>query len=346
MKSFPRIFKAVLLFSLITAVSSLFATGRSEPENTSSTLIVYSYDSFASEWGAGPSIIKEFENIYDVTVELHAPGDGVTVLSQLIVEKENPRADVVIGLDNNLLSRALSEGILEEYKSPSLEKVDPELVFDKTFNLTPYDYGYFAICYDKENITDLPQSLEDLTKEQYKDSLVLMDPRTSTPGLGFLLWTIAVYGEDYLSYWDRLKPSILTITEGWSSGYGLFLNGEAPLVLSYSTSPVYHVEYENSTRFGALNFSDGNYEHIEGMGIVNNTENREMAEKFIDFMLSDFSQKTLAMSNIMFPSVTDTELPDSFNHAFYAHKTLLITSDKIGTNSSEWVQQWVENFGK
>ena len=350
MKSHFKLLKAVLIITLITAISSLYASGQSdtttESDSIPKTLTVYSYDSFASEWGAGPSIIAEFEAKYGVTVELYAPGDGVTVLSQLILEKDNPKADIVIGLDNNLLSRTVSEGILEPYKSKKLSKISPDLLFDKSYHLTPYDFGYFAICYDKENLSDLPETLEDLTDAKYKDSLVLMDPRTSTPGLGFLLWTIAVYGDEYLSYWDRLEPSILTITEGWSSGYDLFLNEEAPLVLSYSTSPVYHAEYEESTRFGALQFNDGNYQHIEGMGIIKGTENRDLAERFIDFMLEDSSQKTLALSNIMFPSVTATELPDSFSHAFYADPSLLIESDMIEDKSSDWVQKWVENYGK
>jgi thiamine transport system substrate-binding protein len=345
MKSILQNLKAVLIITIFTANTFLFASGKTETETKTAPLVVYSYDSFASEWGAGPSIIAEFEALYGVKVELHAPGDGVTVLSQLIMEKDNPKADVVIGLDNNLLSRTLSEEILEPYKTKELSKISEDLLFDKSFHLTPYDYGYFAICYDKEFITDLPQSLEDLTKEEYKNSLILMDPRTSTPGLGFLLWTIAVYGDDYLSYWDRLTPSILTVTESWSSGYGLFTNEEAPLVLSYSTSPVYHVEYEETTRYGALKFIEGNYEHIEGMGIIKGTENRDLAEKFIDFMLTDSSQKTLALSNIMFPSVKDTVLPESFSHAFYAEKDLLIDSALIEDKSADWVQQWVENYG-
>lgn len=349
MKSIFFSLKAVPFYLLLTASLNLYAGGQKEVpgegEKAPETLVVYSYDSFASEWGAGPTIISRFEEMYGVKVDLHAPGDGVTVFSQLVLEKDDPKADVVIGLDNNLLARTLNEGILEPYKSPEIKKIDDSLIFDKTYHLTPYDYGYFAICYDSKLIKDLPESLEDLTKEQYKDSLVLMDPRTSTPGLGFLLWTISVYGDDYLSYWDRLKPSILTISESWSSGYGLFLNGEAPLVLSYSTSPAYHVEYENSTRYRAIEFSEGNYQHIEGMGIVKGTKRRELAEKFIDLMLDESSQKTLALSNIMFPIVGDTKLPDSFDYAFHAKKPLLLASPEIEKNYDSWIQSWVENYG-
>lgn len=351
MKSFFSLLRAVLILFIISASFNLFASGRQEAGHDSKAenpdkLVVYCYDSFASEWGAGPSIVKEFEKKYGIKVELHAPGDGVTVLSQLILEKDNPSADVVVGLDNNLLERSLREKVLETYRPAALESIDNSLLFDSSNHLIPYDYGFFAICYDSNKIKDLPRSLEDLTKPEYKKSLVLMDPRTSTPGLGFLLWTIAVYGDDYLSYWDRLKPSILTISDSWDSGYGLFLNGEAPLVLSYSTSPVYHVEYEKTTRFRALKFKEGNYEQIEGMGIVKGTRNRNMAEKFIDFMLTEESQKTLALSNIMFPVISKTDLPPSFDYAFHPDKTLMIDPEKVEKTSDDWVQQWVEHYGK
>ncbi len=354
MRSYPKLFKAVLSIFLLTVTLPAFTAGQKETKSDASeqannepkTLVVYSYDSFASDWGPGPSIIEEFEKLNNVEVELHVPGDGVMVLSQLIMEKNNPKADVVIGIDNNLVSRALNEDILVEYKSPLLNTIPEELHFDKTNHLTPYDFGYFSICYNKEVVDTPPTSLEDLTDPRFANSLVLMDPRTSTPGLGFLLWTIEVYGDDYLAYWDRLKPSILTIAEGWMSGYSLMTQGEADMALSYSTSPVYHAEYEDSTQFGASKFDKGNYQHIEGMGIVKGTENEDMAKKFIDFMLSDSSQKTLAMANIMFPVVTDTELPESFNHAFHADKALLLSPDEIEKGSETWVQNWVENYGK
>lgn len=344
MKSIFDTLRAVLIITLVTASFNLFASGQMD-EAQPETLTIYSYDSFASEWGAGPSIIAEFEDKYGVTVELHAPGDGVTVLSQIILEKDNPKADVVVGLDNNLLERALNENILEPYKSANINNIDDSLIFDESNHLTPYDFGYFAICYDSENMEGLPTSLEELTDPKYENSLILMDPRTSTPGLGFLYWTISVYGDDYLDYWKRLEPSILTITEGWSSGYGLFTQEEAPMVLSYSTSPAYHVEYEETTRYGALEFSEGNYQHIEGMGIIKGTEKRDLAEKFIDHMLSNNSQNTLIYSNIMYPVVTDIELPASFDYAFKANKALLLESSEIEKNSNLWVQQWVESYG-
>ncbi|PIE04164.1 MAG: thiamine ABC transporter substrate-binding protein, partial [Spirochaetales bacterium] len=297
----------------------LFGRGGAEQSSsgteTAGALEVYCYDSFASEWGPGPAIAAAFEEQTGIQVNLHAPGDAVTVLNQLIVEKDRPVADIVIGLDNSLLTRALDAGILQKYKSPELKTVPQELVFDTSFHMLPYDYGHFAVCYDSGVLKTPPESLEELTGPEYKNSLVLMDPRTSSPGLGFLLWTAAVYGEQWQNYWKRLQPSILTITDSWSQAYTMFTAGEAPLVLSYGTSPVYHAEYEKSTRYRAAEFSEGHIMQIEGMGVVSGAKHPEAARAFIDFMLQAESQNTLAMSNIMLPVNSTVSLPPSFDFA-------------------------------
>ena len=332
------VFFTLLVFLISQTLSA--AGGKEKKEEK--VLNVYCYDSFSSEWGAGPEIAKRFYEETGIQVIFNAPGDGVTVLNQLILEKGRTRADVVVGLDNSLLERVLDADILETYQSPALANVPDELIFDKSMHLLPYDFGYFAICYDSELIKNPPQSLEDLCSDKYADSLILMDPRTSTPGLGFLLWTVEVYKENWPDYWRRLKPSILTITEGWSQGYTLFTAGEAPLVLSYGTSPVYHAEYENSTRYKAAEFSDGHLLQVEGMGIVKGTQNRAEAEMFIDFMLNESSQKTLALSNIMFPANRDTELPESFEMALRPRKTLIFSGGSEETDKI--INQWTEVF--
>jgi len=248
-------------------------------------LVIYAYDSFVSEWGPAPRVIPKFEKLYNVKVQVISAGDAGQVLNRAILEKNNPGADIALGIDNNLLAKAIDSGILEPYKSKNIKLIPDELIFDKTYHVTPFDYGYFAIVYDSVKLNDIPKNFEELTRPQYKNKLILEDPRTSSPGLGFLLWTVSVYGEKYIDYWKRLKPNILTITEGWDTAYGLFTSGETPMVLSYTTSPAYHVEYENTTRYRAIIFNEGNYLQIEGMGIIKGAKNRLMAQKFIDFML-------------------------------------------------------------
>ncbi len=343
--------KLCLYFFCILSGFSLFSMAKSEESSTQSQqpaqLTVYCYDSFASDWGPGPIIAENFEKEYGIKVNLEAPGDAVTVMTKAIMEKAAPRGDVIIGLDNNLLTRALSEDILSPYKPEGISGVAENLIYDKSFHLVPFDWGFFALCYDTETLTDPPRSLTELTDPRFKDSVVLMDPRTSTPGMGFLLWTIDAFGEDgWKSYWEQLAPNILTISDSWSTGYGLFTAGEAPLVLSYSTSPAYHVQWEDTTRYQALMFEEGNYIQIEGMGILKGTANREAAEKFIDFMLTEESQNTLAMSNTMFPVVSSTPLPPSYDYALKSDKPLMLSDELIEANSERWIREWVETVSR
>ncbi len=337
-----------IVFLLITMSFSLFATSNSEAKNAVNTdeLTIYAYDSFTSDWGPGPQIVPLFEEKYGVKVNLVSFGDAGSVLTKAISEKENPKADIIIGIDNNLLAKALSNDILLPYSSDEVNRLNKDLQFDKKNSLVPFDYGYFSIIYDTEAISNPPKSLEDLTKPEYAKSLILMDPRTSSPGLGFLLWTKAVYGDDYLAYWDRLKPSILTITDGWTSGYGLFTQGEAPMVLSYTTSPAYHVEYEETNRYQALVFEKGNYMQLEGLGILKGSKNILNAQKFIDFMISDEAQKIIPLTNWMFPVKESLELPKSFDYALKPETSLQLDYDVIEKNYDTWINEWSENAVK
>ena len=345
--------KTVLIafVGLVSFLSPLGAAGTAEKDTTAAAgvednvLVVYAYDSFVSEWGPGPIIAPLFEEATGIKIDLISAGDAGQLISRAIIEKEAPRADIIIGIDNNLLHQAKEAGILAAYEPANISQVRSELRFDSESFITPYDYGYFSIIYDSEVITSPPASLEDLTRPEYKDSLILMDPRTSSPGLGFLLWTIKIYGDDYLDYWKRLAPSILTITDGWDSGYGLFTNGEAPLVVSYTTSPPYHVEYEETTRYKAAIFEAGNYLQIEGMGILKNAQHRKAAEAFMDFMLTPEFQENLALTNFMYPINPEIVLPDSFEYAPRPEITLNLPPDYIDQNREQLVQDWVELMG-
>ncbi len=285
---------------------------------------------------------RKFEEQYGIETSLISAGDAGQMLSRAIMEKSDPQADLLLGLDNNLLSRALQAGVLAPYRSPGLDAVPEELRFDPTDHLTPFDYGYFSIIYDSETVKQPPRSLEDLTDPRFARSLILMDPRTSSPGLGFLLWTVSVHGEDFEDYWRRLRPSILTVTEGWDTGYGLFTSGEAPLVLSYTTSPAYHLEYEETDRFRAAPFDDGHYMQIEGAGITAGAPNREAAERFIDFMLGREFQSILPLTNWMFPVRPDVHLPDSFRLALKPKNVQLLPADLIARENRKWIDRWLK----
>ena len=333
------IVRAAVLLLLGLAAAAAGATPAVEQE---AELVVYAYDSFVAEWGPAPRVIPKFEELHGVTVRVVSVGDAGQVLNRAILEKESPQADIVLGIDNNMLSRALEEDVLQPYRSPYLEAVPDQLVFDSTHSVTPFDYGYFAFVYDCEVLENPPHSLEDLTDPRLRKKIIVQDPRTSSPGLGLLLWTVAVYGEEYLEYWRRLQPNLLTITDGWDTAYGMFTGGEAPMVLSYTTSPAYHLEYEQTERYQALLFEEGNYLQIEGMGIVKGAPHPELARKFIDFILSEEFQEEIPLTNWMYPVDPRVRTPESFRLAPKPERSLQLPAEEIRKNRDRWINAWVK----
>jgi thiamine transport system substrate-binding protein len=311
--------RGVLLIALfvLAAIFLVFAIGGAEKntgrnaEASAREAVIWTYDSFTSEWGPGAEVRKRFLEQTGITITWVSHGDAGSVLSRLLMEEESADADIILGIDQNYAERALNSDLLEAYKPAGVDKIASELIIDGTFRLIPFDYSYFAIVYDSEKIPHPPQSLEDLTDPAYTKKIILMDPRTSSPGLGFLTWTKTVYGDGWKEYWKRLSPSILTITEGWNTGYGLFTSGEAPLALSYTTSPGYHLEYEETERYRAALFKDGHVLQVEVAGLLHNAKNKDNAKKFLDFMLSSSFQELIPLTNWMYP-VIDIPLPASF----------------------------------
>jgi len=346
------LFSAAALFPVLAGGAQEASPETSGPSGSSGAaeegaaeeqiVTVYSYDSFASEWGPGPYAVEKFKEQTGISVNLISSGDAGQVLQRAVLEKDRPQADVIIGIDNNLFPAAAEADILQPYDSPRLENIPGELLFDGTNRLLPYDYGYFAVIYDSESIADPPESLEELTENRFENDLILMDPRTSSPGLGFLYWTIAAYGEDYTEYWKRLSPSILTITEGWDSGYGLFTQGEAPMVLSYTTSPAYHVEYEDIHRYKAAVFPEGHYSQVEGAGLLKGAPHEENGKRFLDFLLSEDFQEIIPLTNWMYPVLDSAELPESYAAAPKAGKSLVLPAEEVKAMQDIWLQEWAE----
>ncbi|MEL3907533.1 MAG: thiamine ABC transporter substrate binding subunit [Treponemataceae bacterium] len=312
-----------LFFSL--SVSLVFGFGVAE--SSKELVTVYAYDSFTAEWGPGPELKRRFEEETGYTLQYVTFDDAPAVLSQAVIEGENCRADVLVGIDNFNFRQAKDSGVLQAYKSKNVSRISPkELIFDSSFLVTPYDYGYFAFMYDIHSKYPAPKTLADLTKKEYARSVVIMDPRTSTPGTGLLMWTYAVYGDgdDFLNFWKKLKPSILTMTPGWTAGYGLFTNGEAPLALSYTTSEAYHRRYDNTDRYRALVFPEGHIKQVECLALTKVAPNKEGGKAFIDFMLSEKAQEVIPENQWMYPVAMDAPLPASFTSVKLPEKNLQI----------------------
>lgn len=321
----------------IFVVFSAASTGFSETQKSSGKeLTVYCYGSFLGDWGPGASIGEAYEQKTGIPVRFVDCGSAVELLQKLQYEGDRTEADMVIGIDDS---------IAVDYSIFAPVSLNPSIQFATSLGiqegvLVPFDYGVYSFVADTTRLDRLPGSLDDLLLPEYKGKVILIDPRTSSVGMGLLLWTVAVYSEDhYLDWWKQMKENALTIADSWSSGYGLFTEGEAPLVISYTTSPVYHVMYEDTTTIRALEFTDGHFETVEYAGILKSSENRDKAEDFLNFVLTE-GQSTIAVANSMFPANSACTLPDAFEYAVTPAKLFSPDRLSIKENSSRYLKEW------
>jgi thiamine transport system substrate-binding protein len=327
------------LFSSLAALvlSASFAEAKD-------TLTIYTYESFAAEWGPGPKVKANFEKSCDCVVEYVALADGVAMLNRLKLEGKNTTADVVLGLDTNLTAEAAATGLFGVHGADVAKSKVPGGWSDAIF--LPFDYGHFAVVYDTEKMMVPPKSLDELINGDATQKIILQDPRSATPGLGFLLWIKSVYGEKAGEAWAKLKPRILTTTPGWSEAYGLFTKGEAPMVFSYVTSPAYHMVVENSSRYQAASFAEGHYLQIEVAGVIGASPEKALAQKFMSFIQTPDFQNDIATTNWMMPAgETNVALPEAFSKLVMPSKTLLFTPEEVNANRRKWIDEWLAAVG-
>jgi thiamine transport system substrate-binding protein len=322
--------------------AAILSTGLALPAAAADkTLTVYTYESFVSEWGPGPKVKEAFEKTCACTVEFVGVADGVALLTRLKLEGETSKADVVLGLDTNLVEEAKQTGLFEANGVDVSAAKVPGGFTDDVF--LPYDYGHFAVIYDTETIKTPPTSLKELVEGDPSQKIVIQDPRTSTPGLGLLLWVKSVYGDKAPEAWAKLKDRVLTVTPGWSEAYGLFTKGEAPMVLSYTTSPAYHMVAEETDRYQAAEFSEGHYIQIEVAGLLKNAPEKELARQFLAFMLEPGFQDTIPTNNWMMPvAVTSEPLPEAFGKLVQPKTTFLMSPAEVAANRQAWIDEWLK----
>ncbi|EGQ8500814.1 thiamine ABC transporter substrate binding subunit [Vibrio parahaemolyticus] len=318
----------------LIALAAITSTSAFAAENT---LTIYTYDSFAADWGPGPKIEQAFEAKCGCDVNFVALDDGVSILNRLRLEGSNSKADIVLGLDNNLMAEAKKTGLLIEHNVDTANTVLPNGWSDTTF--VPYDYGYFAFVYNKEKLANPPKSMKELVETRDDLKVIYQDPRTSTPGQGLMLWMKSIYGDDVTQAWQKLASKTVTVTKGWSEAYSMFLNGESDLVLSYTTSPAYHLIAENDSKFATANFSEGHYMQVEVAAKVKGSKNSELADQFMNFILSDEFQSAMPMGNWMYP-VTDVELPKGFETLSVPSKSLSFSADEVAKMRKSWIREW------
>ena len=335
---------------LFAGLVFLMASCKATPEGPR-VLTVMTHDSFA----ISESVVASFEMKNNVDVQFLEVGDTGTAVNKAALSKENPLADVFYGVDNTFLSRALDEGIFEVYQSPVLKEIDPIFVLDKSYRALPVDFGDVCLNYEKsyfiENDLAAPDSLEDLIDPNYEGLLTVQNPATSSPGLAFLMTTIGYYGEDgYLDYWEELVANGVNIVNDWETAYYSAFSqkgGPDPIVVSYSSSPPVEVLFAeeplDDAPTAAVTSPGTCFRQIEFVGILNGTPNRDLAEKWIDYMLSPEFQEDIPLNMYVFPVNDNAVLEETFRkYVDVPEVTADISPEMIARNREKWINDWTE----
>ena len=337
---------AAVVTGVAVAIPGPFAPPAGAAERT---VTLVTHDSFA----VSESVLDRFTRRTGIEVELLPLGDTGQIVNQAILTRGNPVGDVLFGVDNTFLTRALDAGVFERYRSPALDRVPEALRLDPKDRVTPVDYGDVCINYDKawfaERRIPVPETLEDLTDRRYRDLLVVQDPSTSSPGLAFLLATVAEFGPDgWRDYWARLRANGVTVVDGWEQAYydefsGGGAGGDKPLVVSYATSPAAAVVFADPpvTRSPIGTMTGSCFRQVEFAGILAGTERRTEARRLVDFLLSPEFQADVPLQMFVYPAVADTALPPVFTaNADTAEDPYTLSPARIGARRDAWIRGW------
>lgn len=352
-----KILRLLLLTALwLTACASPSLPPTSTPSGprlSEGTLTVMTHDSFA----VSEEVVKEFEAAHNTTVQFLKSGDAGEALNKAILAKGNPLADVLYGVDNTFLSRALAEGIFEPYAAPALADIADELELDSAHGALPVDYGDVCLNYDKAYFAEKnlppPTELEDLIKPEYKDLLTVENPATSSPGLAFLLATIGHFGETrYLQFWADLRANGVEVVDDWETAYYTSFSassgqGPRPLVVSYASSPPAEVIFADprpaEAPTASVTGAGACFRQIEFVGILKGTKNRDLAEQWIDFMLAPRFQADLPLQMFVFPVNPAAQLPEEFiRWAQIPAQPATVSPADIAANREAWIEAWIE----
>ncbi len=345
--------KTIVRILLVISVTIAGCSGTPAANLKVPELKVMTHDSFA----ISESVIQEFEEQNAAKVVFIKSGDTGSLLNRAILTSATPEADVLYGIDNTYLSRALNAGLFETYRSSYLDRIPEEFILDEKYHVTPVDYGDVCINYDRQYFSskrlEIPQSLNDLTGSEYANLLVVENPATSSPGLAFLLASISHFGEEgYLEFWENLKSNGVVVVNDWSTAYYTNFSassgkGLQPMVVSYNTSPAAEVYFASNpmtqSPTAVITSAETCFRQIEFVAILKGTTHEDLAGKFIDFMLSSSFQNDIPLQMFMFPVNPDTSLPQIFtDNVTIADKPASLTPDMISENRDRWIQEWTE----
>jgi thiamine transport system substrate-binding protein len=334
---------------VLAAAATLAGCG-SEQE-TPTEVVLVTHDSFA----VSKPVVRAFERESGLTLRIEQTGDAGAALNRALLTAGNPEGDVFFGVDNNLLSRALDEDLFAPYESPALADVDERYLLDGEHRVTPIDHGEVCLNVDKawfrERGIDPPGGLEDLVEPRYRGLLVVQNPATSTPGLSFVLATIARFGDRWQDYWRSLRANGVLVVDGWEEAYTVRFSGaggskgDRPIVVSYASSPPAEVIFAGKPLSEAPTavVEASCFRQVEAAGILRGAPNEEGARRLIDFMLSRTFQEDVPLQMFVFPVRADATLPEAFARwAVVPERPLELPPAEIGENRDRWIREWTD----
>ena len=323
-------------------------------ESTAATLTVATYSAFvdAPSSSPGPWLKERFESEFDATLEWQTPENQLNYFIERQLQGVDPGADLYVGLDTNMLIRLdekLNDALFAPVESGALSRlgdVKDSLEFDPQNRAIPYDTGYISLVYN-ENEATAPETFDGLLDPEFEGDLITQNPTSSATGKAFLLHTIKAKGEDgYLDYWQQLKENDVRVLGTWSDAYTAYSNGEAPMVVSYSTDQVYaNADGADLSEHQIRFLNDQGYANPEGMARFAASEQVELANQFMDFVLRPEVQAEIAVRNVQFPATTTAELPEEFaKYAREPGEPVTFTYEELKGNLSEWTDAWAKQF--
>ncbi len=333
----------ILIAGMAISLVATACTSTSSPDE----VVLLTHDSFA----LSEATLQAFTEQTGVRVIIRTAGDAGTMLNQAILTRDNPIADVMFGIDNTFLSRAIERDLFTPYRAATIDTVREELRIKDNI-VTPIDFGDVCVNFDIEGLTDLnvapPHDLSDLTKPAYRDLLVVQDPATSSPGLAFLLTTIAIYPDgatyDWKAYWKDLFANGVAVAADWSEAYTARFTrsgGDRPLVVSYASSPPAEVFFGDLDTAPTGIMTDGCFRQVEYAGILAGTERKEAAQAFIDFLLSTETQEDIPLNMFVYPVNQEAELPSVFaEFTVLPGSPVFMDPALIDANRERWIAEW------
>ena len=340
--------KKILIFLFVILLLSCSKNDSNESSNKNRILNIYAVDVFLNE-DFYENIIPIFTDIFGCKVNITKFPTALSMLDKAISEKDSTDIDLLFGIDNTLLFKAEQESIFIQYESNNLQYIHEDFIFDKGFRINPVCYSNIAFNYNSYVISDPPITFGEMQDGKFKDQIIIMDPRTSSIGRAMLFWSVAAFGRNgYGHFWRSIKDNVFSIYESQNDAYNAYLAGEAPMILGVETTPIYHLQHDNTDKYKSTIPQEGGFKFIVGVGILESTQNEYLADKFVDFLLSKDFQEMITEEMWMKPVNRKVKLPVDYEilPKITNDYTKELSIRQTKQQYNEWIAKWKRIMSK